>query len=156
MKKALSLILALVMCLSFCACSSSESDEVKNDETGKYIGQYQTGDSQFQYGNYQDSFYFVKQLQLVTGGTGTYEWKASTNGKYVTNGAIIEKGTVSWYVSDGYLVVTYSGTNYVNSNDSSYYTLDGNNTVQVTETFELKGHLLIDVASNRQEYEKIG
>ena len=93
MKKALSLILALVMCLSLCACGSGneENDATTNDglnknETANYIGVWKSAHMQF---------------TIEKGGVGRYELPGNTNG--------IGYYDFTWEVKDEILVITIKG-----------------------------------------------
>lgn len=97
MKKAISLILALVMCLSLCACGGGESNTPNTPETteaptdavldkndsSNYIGTWETEHS---------------RLTITKGGVGRYEMLTENSGYYDLN----------WEVKDEVLITQIS------------------------------------------------
>ena len=97
MKKAISLLLALVMCLSLCACGGGESNTPNTPETteaptdavmdkndsSNYIGTWETEHS---------------RLTITKGGVGRYEMLTQNSGYYDLN----------WEVKDEVLITQIS------------------------------------------------
>ena len=151
MKKSISLILALVLCLGLLsACGNSKEME-------KYAGVYTA--SYYEFWVPQDNFYYKKEMVLNSDGTGTYTGTATSDGLYIPTGTPVGIGTITWEVSDGYIVVKSVITSFVNNNDGKYFTLfpneAGYETSTETETYELKGNVLMPVAQSGGNWEKI-
>ena len=153
MKKALSLILALVLCLSLCACSSKESE--------KYVGTYECS-SRYSTGDFVDSVSYKEEMILNKDGTGLFKCVCTKDSKYVSSGAVLIEGNISWEESDGYIIIAKSGTKYLNmephyyvNNYYNFFHTNGNEPYNHTQTYELKGNKLFDVESNFADYDKV-
>ena len=149
MKKALSLILALVLCLGLCACGKT------NSETHKYVGTYTTeSDSYYEMPYGPEAIWYYETLTLNDDGTGRYTKTAANSGALIAKDAELESGDVNWEVVDGYIVVKYSGKKYITNTETNHFCLGTAVTVSDSWTFELKANLLMDVATGKQEYTK--
>ena len=148
MKKALSLILALVMCLSLCACGSS-----------KYIGSYHKEYNIAGNGYWGDWVRAEEVLELKANGKGTFQVILTHNSENISAGTVVREGTVTWKKSGEYVIITRSGTEYLRKEkhpqyDDYYYYADGNTPYEQAETYELKGNQLIDVAKPGNKWSK--
>ncbi len=147
MKKALSLLLALVMCLSLCACGG-------NKEMKKYAGIY-SGNIHYYEAIYgPEKLYNMETLTLNADGTGHYEVTATSSGKFILEGTTLQSGDVTWEVSDNYIVVQYSGQDWLTTDENYYYHLGDPEAVSKSWTLEKKANLLMDVATGNQEFTK--
>ncbi len=148
MKKSLSLSLAVLLCLSLCACTSN-----------KYLGTYE---KEYAYGNgyWADFVQAHEVMDLTWNGKGTFCVKSIHDSEYLSAGTILAEGTVTWNETDGYIVITRSGTLYLRMvqhppYDGYYYYADGNEAYNKTETYELKGSKLINVTNSGNCWDKI-
>ena len=148
MKKTLSLILALILCLSLCACGTTSTSQFVGTYEDKYsITEYYSG---WGYNNLTHQISCTEVLTLNDGGTGTFETTATSSGEYYQVGDVIEKGTVKWTDEGDYITITFSGFRY----NKDY----GNNTtkpIDRTSTYEKKAGTLHSASSGTLVYTKI-
>ena len=150
MKKAVSLLLALVLCLGLCACSNAEST---SQFVGTYEDKYEITEyyKLYIYDNLVHHISCKKVLTLNDGGTGTFKTTATSAGEHYQVGDIVEEGTVTWMAEGDYITITYKGFRY----KKDY----GNNTTELidhTSTYEKKAGTLHTTASGILAYTKIG
>ena len=141
MKKVICIALTLVLCLSLCACGNSS----------KYVGVYEIG-----YTTGLRNLTFTARMELRPNGTGTYT-EVTTNAAYpnIPVGTTIAEGTLSWKVSDGYVIITCKYTNYLYKGDTpSEWLLTACDIEETTETYELKGSKLINVEHDWNVWDK--
>lgn len=152
MKKAVSLLLVFVLCLSLCACGGK-------GKKSKYIGKYinnsylQTYDSQ--------KIEVTEEMIINKDGTGTIVMKSlsevyiSLGQTRIQNGDILLSYEIEWEESDGYLVVTGSGMQYYKLNHASVtaYNPEGES-VEISDSYELKGNKLFEVGMEFAAYTK--
>ena len=124
MKKTISIVFVLVMCLSLCACGGNS----------KYVGTY-TNSNRTMRMNYPDqsnywrieTFDGICTLTLNSDGTGSQVFVAHTV-PYVGSNVTVYDCPITWEVVDDYLYVTGSCTALLNSQTYSIndrYTLQG-------------------------------
>ena len=151
MKKIISIVLLLALCLSLCACGATSASGMKFVGTYEDKGQLSVGYSGWGMNNLVDYVSYTETLELDNGGTGTYKSVATSQGKYHKVGDVIEKGTVTWKSDGEYVTISIRGIRY----DKSY----GNNTEEPfdrTSTYEMKAGTLHDASSGSLAYTKIG
>lgn len=146
MKKAISLILALVLCLSLCACGD-------NKELEKYYGTYEWEIAYM--ASVADYVSAKETITISKNGTGTFCVVCTKDSQYITADTVLAEGTISWEEVDGYIVITSSGTTYLNEESHfagnghyNFYHANGNSPLNNTKTYELKGNKLFNVESS--------
>ena len=124
MKKTISLILALILCLGLCACGSSnaESDGTtnkQNDATQEYVGEWKTNIIDISMSDV--TIYKVAVITLNADGTASYREKPATweykNGTIhlaVTGGGVAVLGIEK---EDGKTVLKFSEYTYYRANE---------------------------------------
>ena len=159
MKKALSLIMALVLCLGLCACADNRTEPGSQTELGsQFVGTYNKSTrtlseyySGWGYDNLVNYIDYTSTLTLNGGGTGTFKATTIEAGKYWQVGDVIEEGTVQWTCEDDYITITYSGFSY-----SKSYGKNTTTPIDYTVTYEKKAGTLHDVSSGNLVYTKVG
>ena len=163
MKKAVSFILAIILCLSLCACGSNNSN---SNSASKYAGTYNHE------GSYYDTIeggkvYTNEELILNNDGTGTLVVKSLTDApNFLYSKYVLKKGDVllsydlKWNESDGYLVITGTGKQYFEVQPYGVAKaigalLTNGISVSISESYELKGNKLFEVGSNYAYYTKV-
>lgn len=148
MKKVVSLLLVLAVCLGLCACGGGKSSQFVGmyEDEGQYTEHY----SGWGYDNLVNDISCIYRLTLNDGGTGTFERKATSDGKFYKYGDYIEKGTVHWIAEDNYVSVTFKGTKYTKD-----YGNDKEEVIDRTETYERKAGTL-HYTTGGVAYTKIG
>ena len=148
MKQTISILLALILTLGLCACSKDNSNSADSKYVGTYENSYTTGSLNLSY---------TARMELHPNGTGTYT-EVTTNAAYpnIPVGTTIAAGTASWKVSDGYVIITCTYTNYLYKGDTpSEWLLTASDKEETTETFELKGSKLINVEHDWNTWDKV-
>lgn len=87
MKKIISLIMAIMMCLSLCACGGGNDTPKANNDKDPYVGTWET-----------------EQLRLVITKGGVGRWGGVVDGKDFEESSF----AVNWEVKDEIMVVTWS------------------------------------------------
>ena len=149
MKKALSLILVLVLCLGICACTSKQESKFIGTYEHKYT--FSEHYSAYGYNNLVHTISCTEILTLEHDGVGTFKTKATTAGKYYAVGDVVTEGTVKWMVEDGYITIKFSGSRY----NKDY----GNNKIEPinrTSAYERKAGTLHYASDGMIAYTKIG
>ena len=156
MKKAISVLLALVMCLGMCACGDGDKFDSKSETMDpvmeKYVGNYKF-DSYCENIFTHDKYQFSETMTLNADGTGTYCRIVTEASKYILAGVVVEDGTITWEVSDDYLIINYNGKDYTGSEDGFMVITEPSDYIQ-TYSFELKGHLLTNLTAGHRSYKK--
>ena len=148
MKKGLSLILVLVLCLGLCACGSKT----------KYVGTYESRASVL--ASVSESYkgstlykselvYGTRTITLNSDGTGTIHFTTTENVN-PTNKAVFDEtcnGTLTWNVDGDYLTITFNEITYEDINHPGFMS-DTRREVAKTITFELKGAQLVSVSGS--------
>lgn len=142
MKRALSLILTLVLCLGLCAC----------EDNSKYVGTYEFTDHYSSW--YIEQLYYKEILTLDADGTGTYKRTTTKDGKYIKEGKVVETGNIQWETSDEYIIVKYSGQRIIPERPYSFFEITDPEDVERSRTFEFKGNLLIDIVNEDDIFRK--
>ena len=158
MKKTLSLILALILCLSLCACGVNKYVGTYTDET---IGVYRVEDIHFKTTNI---------MTLNANGTGTLIMKATEsvspsysaeNNYEIKAGDILCQYTLNWEDVDGYLVVDGTGQRYYTPS-AGYpgqiidYSRDKIGAqITMSESYELKGNKLFIAGRDLASFTKV-
>ena len=156
MKKTLSFILALVMCLSLCACATSIQDENSSTENAhsneenkvhSFVGLYKNKhglpypDSAYSFfttgtGHFMGVYRYYK---INADGSGEIYCEPQETTSYLTSTekSMLEDGkdSFSWEEADGYLVITYS---------------DGK-----SASYEKKGNIFINVLDSEDSFTKV-
>lgn len=151
MKKIISIVLLLALCLSLCACGAMSDSGTKFVGTYEDKGQISVTYSGWGYNNLVDTVSYKETLKLESDGGGSYEQVATTKGKYHEIGDVIAEGTVTWETDGEYVTVTIRGTSYKRDN--------GNNVevpIDRTVTYEMKGSTLHSASNGSLAYTKIG
>lgn len=146
MKKIISILLVLVMCLGLCACGK-DNNSTNSKYTGVYECDFTTG---------LLNLAFTKRMELRPNGTGRYT-EVTTNAAYpnIPVGTTIAEGTLSWKVLDGYVTITCEFNNYLYKGDApSEWLLIATDKKKTIETYELKGSKLFDVAHDYIVWDK--
>lgn len=150
MRKIVSLLLALVLCLGLCACNSSK-EENHEESNSKYIGTYTT---QKQFMDLSGmKFQTSTEMVLSADGTGTCVMKATTTNEHlmynkykVVEGDVLLFYDLQWEESGDYLVITGSGKQYYElSNWNISAMIPEGIAVTMSESYELKGNKLFNV-----------
>ena len=153
MKKAISLIMALVLCLGLCACAGNSTEQGSQfvgtyNKSARTHSEYYSG---WGYDNLVNYIEYTTTMTLNAGGTGTFKATTIEAGKYWKVGDVIEEGTVQWTCEGEYITITYSGFSYTKHHGNNK-TTPINNTV----TYEKKAGTLHDVSSGNLVYTKVG
>ena len=161
MKKVLFLFFALLLCLSVCACES-------NKEESKYVGAYTHNYTSYYRTIGDEKFTVAYSLVLNSGGTGNLTLKAQESAKCSSNaiyyyeinkGDILLEYELEWKVADGYLVIDGIGRKYFSTLYPGSYHIGkfGGEGEQITisESYQLKGNQLVNVAGDYAEYTKV-
>ena len=145
MKKALSLILALVLCLGLCACGNSSGK--------KFVGEYIEDRG---YGIERSGNHIQQTFVLKSGGTGTYKETVDKGDAIVEAGRLIADGTITWKVEDEYVVITTNIDYYYGwENSIPYFSNEICSSKTTTETYELKGNKLINITDENDIWSKV-
>lgn len=155
MKKVISLLLALVMCLSMCACGVNNTETSNNSQNKKYVGIYE---NEYSVGSF--AVFYTVSLELLPDGTGTYtgiatKVDASQCTIGLEEGDVVRKGTVDWEVSDDYIVIHYSITLNLTKKLLGKWSTTTQEPESWTETYELKGSKLINVTRASDTWDKV-
>lgn len=155
MKKVISLLLALVMCLSMCACGVNNTETSNNSQNQKYVGIYE---NEYNAGSF--AVFYTVSLELLPDGTGTYtgiatEVDASQCTIGLEEGDVVSEGTVAWEVSDDYIVIHYSITLSLTNKLLGKWSTTTQEPKSWTETYELKGSKLINVTRDSDTWDKV-
>lgn len=156
MKKAISLIVVILLCLGLCACEDNSSS--------KYAGTYTANtfilaavSEPYNGGTLHktETVSGIRTIILNADGTGSIQFTA-TQQATITNQSIYDemsKGTLTWSEDDGYLTITYHEVTYEDPNQS--FSLCSTRTDKnTTYTYELKGSQLICV-TNGLDYTRV-
>lgn len=150
MKKAVSLILVLMLCLSMCACGGNSSS--------KYVGTYEGGAAVLAsvYESYNGSTLYKSEfiqgkrtITLKADGTGSFSFKPTKTANF-TNKAVFDEmcnGTLVWQEDGDYLTITFHEVTYEDANHYGYMS-DTRREITKTLTFELKGAQLVSVTGS--------
>jgi len=152
MKKVISLIMVLVLCLGLCACAGNRT-ELGSQFVGKYEykGELTEYYSAYGYNNLVHTIKYTETLTLNGGGTGTFKAIATSSGEHYQAGDVIKEGTVTWTCEGEYITIKYSGSSY----NKDY----GKNTTKLidsTSTYEKKAGTLHSASSGYLAYTKVG
>ena len=148
MKKTITLVLVLAVCLGLCACGGGKNSKFVG--MYEYKGQFTERYSGWGYDNLVNDISCTYRLTLNSGGTGTFERKATSDGKFFKYGDIIEEGKVTWVAEGDYVTVTFNGTRYIKN-----YGKDATEIIDVTTTYERKAGTL-HYTTGGTAYTKIG
>ena len=140
MKKAISILLVLVVVLSLSACGKEDNQ--------KYVGTYTRA---YNNGYWDES----EKLTLYADGTGSFESHVTAidndwadrphNFKLLSP---LESYDVSWEVdSNGYITIYFQGKRYYKCVDFDYYYDENGFTESYSRVFEMKGNQLFYVDS---------
>ncbi len=147
MNKVMSIILVLVLCLSLCACED-------NSKNNKYVGVYETD-----YNTSNNAVFYTVSIELRPDGTGTYTGiatKVDASQCVITlkEGSTVQEGTVTWEVSDDYIIIHYSVTTNLTKKQFGKWSTTTNEPKSYTNTYELKGSKLINVEHDWETWNK--
>lgn len=152
MKKVISLIIALVLCLGLCACGASNRTELGSQFIGTYEHKYTLLESYSAYGynNLVNSISCKETLILNGGGTGTFKAVATDSGEYYQSGDVVQEGTVQWTCDDDYITITFSGFSYKKD-----YGKNTTEQIDYSTTYEKKAGTLHKASSGYLVYTKV-
>ena len=143
MKKAISLILVLALCMPLAACGSGGED------LSKYVGTY-IGDSGQMHDDiklpsgYSATSSGTKTLVLNRGGTGTVSYVGQFD--YSSEEPFtMYSYDIKWEVIDGYLYVTGTGNYLIGSGVES----------KTNDQYELQGKTLVDVLNPQSRFGRL-
>ena len=161
MKKAISILLVLVMALSLCACGGNSSNNAETDGTSKYVGTYEgTTEIYFQSGATFDTSY---KIVLNKGGTGTYtrefleDYENAFYGEHpIKTGDLIFSYDLTWEIVDNYIVLTGNGKEYIEFTVSrtAIKWISGGKNSTISISYELKGNQLCTVDGDTTIFKK--
>ena len=97
MKKALSIIMILVICLSACACGLTKTEDAV---VGTWKSTYETTENAI--GFYSVGDVYTNTIELYKGGTGKIYWKNETRNEDGSNTSL------SWETQDDVININYS------------------------------------------------
>ena len=140
MKKAISLIMAFVLCLGLCACGNQSS----NNENSKFVGTYTSDDTVTV--NRGTVISTKKTMTLRSDGTGYIEEVSSESFDSDPIGTVIKKYNVTWQCDEIYITIEttltyhkYSAIDYFNvaigESDSVTYELKGTQLFRPNQSF---------------------
>ena len=150
MKKAISLIMAFVLCLGLCACGNqSSNNESSNNENSKFVGTYTSDDTVTV--NRGTVISTKKTMTLRSDGTGYIEEVSSESFDSDPIGTVIKKYNVTWQCDETYITIEttltyhkYSAIDYFN------VAIGDSNSV----TYELKGTQLFRPNQSFAQWDK--
>ena len=134
MKKALSLLLALVLCLSLCACGNSAESKYIGTYSNSNYGVNQIVVDNTGYAHGRHTLYGTRTLTLNSDGTGKDIFIADEVPHIGTNITVYDC-SITWEVIDEYLYIT--GT-------TEHYATHSGSTISVDDRYILEGKTLVD------------
>ncbi len=146
MKRAISILIVLTICATLFGCGGSGNSKY----IGTYESDYTAGDNAIQY---------TASIELLPGGKGTYTSIATKVDEskctiFIKEGREVQAGTVTWEVSDGYLVLHVSITTNLTTKLFGKWSTTTKEPESYTETYELKGSKLINVDHDWDTWDK--
>lgn len=161
MKRAISIILVFAICLAMGACGSRS----------KYVGTYKnsrtTSFDTFDSSGF-GTLYVELEMVLSRDGSGTLVMKSLDDNSNIRSALVgddgIKKGDIlieyalTWEETENYITISGSGTNYTMMTSGYLYALHPTGTPEdLPETrYRLDGDLLVPIAGNGSEYQKVG
>ena len=148
MKKVISLIMVLVLCLGLCACADQGSQFTGTYEHKGELTEYY---SVYGYNNCVHTIKYTETLILNGDGTGTFKAIATSSGEHYKVGDVVQEGTVTWTCEGEYITIKYNGSSY-----NKDYGKNTTKLIDYTSTYEKKAGTLHSASSGYLAYSKVG